>query len=302
MPHHDHHHDHHHGHHDKHDKSNDPWDKYWWKDLKDDQKEAATALGWDQNMWDTNGGPPDTEAMGFHDLSHEQRKAAELFGYHPKLWDHGDGHHHLPEGHNWDPHPGEDTSGGVPDVSKLNVNDDKKDDSSGDKKDDSAAKDEKKKPNFKTSESYGGPGGEKFDHGNNRHISGITIYSDSHVVNGLEIKYANGSKKVGNCDKSLTNKESEFNIHADKGECITSVTVRANKYVQSIGFKTNKGRMFGPHGGKGWNKLTGALSGKDDPEGEEIKVPAPMKLQLCGLLGRGGDRIDQIAFRWGPIP
>ena len=265
--------------------------------MPEDKKKAAAVLGWDKKLWDDDG-KADTEDLGWHDLTHDQRKAAESFGYHPKLWDEGHGHYHLHDHpHHAPKHEDhaspkkddekKDNSGdaGV-DVSNLNVNDDKKDD-------------EKKKPNFKQSKAFGGNGGDAFDHGNNRHISEIIMYADNHVVRGLEIKYANATLKAGNCDKSLTIKKHEFNVHADKGEFITSVTVRSNKFVQSLAFKTNKGRLLGPCGGKGWSKMN--LTG-DDTEGEEVKVPAPMKLQLCGLSGRAGSCIDQIVFRWGPVP
>jgi len=228
-------------------------------------------------------------------LSHEQREAAESFGYHPKLWDEGHGHFHLhdhehhPPHHDHDHHhhhdnkdEKKDDNGIDSDMNKLNVNDDEK---------------KKTKPTFKTSDSYGGTGGEAFDHGNNSHIKKITIYSDSHVVKGLEIKYTNCTKTQGTTEKSLVNKAHEFELADD--EFVTSVIIRSNKFVQSLALKTNKGNMLGPCGGKGWTKINVMGS---DPEGEEHKVPAPMKFQLCGFMGRSGKYIDQLAFRWGPVP
>lgn len=151
-----------------------------------------------------------------------------------------------------------------------------------------------KKPVFKASRAFGtSEGGSPFDHGNNRSIRKMTLYSDGHVVKGMEIVYnAQNTKTAG----SLEGDKATFEL--DRGEVITQVHVRSNKYVQSLQFKTNKGRTFGPVGGKGWNGLVQ----RKDTEGEEIKVAAPFKFQLCGFRGTGGGCIDTIAFRWGPIP
>lgn len=149
----------------------------------------------------------------------------------------------------------------------------------------------KKKPVFKMSRVFGGAGGGSFDHGNNRSIRKMTLYSDGHVVKGLEMVYAHGKKMAGSTDGDAESFE------MDAGEFITQVRVRSNKYVQSLAFKTNKGREFGPVGGKGWNGLL-----KKDPEGEELKVAAPFKFQLCGFRGTAGACIDSIALRWGPVP
>lgn len=306
-PHHDHHHDHHH--HPPHHKEMEDWDDYDWEELPPHMKDAAKVLGWDQKLWDEDG-EADTEDLDWGELTHEQRKAAEQFGYHPKLWDSGHGHKHPPPPHHHDHHhdhhhhkhehksdsddeakPKEDDE--EVDVSNLDIND-VEEAYEDDKKEESSNKQEKKKkPMFKLSKSFGGDGGDKFDHGTNRHISKIIVWTDGHVVKGLSVGYANSTKKVGGCG----GKSTSFDL--EKGEFITQVTVRSNKYVQSIGFKTNKGNMLGPVGGKGWTKID--LRG-NDTEGEEVKISAPFKMQLCGLTGRAGDYIDQIAFRWGPVP
>jgi hypothetical protein len=150
----------------------------------------------------------------------------------------------------------------------------------------------KQKPVFKMSRVFGGDGGGSFDHGNNRSIRKLTIYSDGHVVKGMEIVYAHGKKTAGTLEGDAET------LELKQGEFITQLHVRANKYVQSLSFKTNKGRDFGPVGGKGWN---GIIRNKD-PAGEEVKVAAPFKFQLCGFRGSAGGCIDNIAFRWGPVP
>jgi len=162
-------------------------------------------------------------------------------------------------------------------------------------------KTQQKKNTFKLSKSYGtSTGGEKWDHGNNRFLSKITVYTDGHVVKGIEVKYANSTQTAGDTSTgSLTNKNKATSFELQKGEVITSVLLRSNTYVQSLGFTTNKGRTLGPVGGKGWSKLVG--KSKDD-EGQEIKVAAPINFQLCGMMGRAGSWIDTIAFRWGPVP
>lgn len=309
-PHHDH---HHHDHHEEMVK----YDDYEFDALPPHLKDAAKALGYDKKLWDEDG-LADTEEMDWHDLTHEQRKAAEQFGYHPKLWDEGHGHRHPPPPHHDHDHhhdhhhhhheehnkpddapKNEDEKKSneedAPDVSNLDISDADAEEAYEDKEetDDGKKEESNQKKQFKLSKSYGGGGGEKFDHGNNRHISKITIHADGHVVHGLEIGYTNTTKKAGGCG----GKAHTFTL--ERGEVITSVTVRSNKYVQSLGFKTNKGNELGPVGGKGWSKID--LRG-NDTEGEEVKVHAPIKYQLCGLTGRNGKYIDEIAFRWGPVP
>ncbi|CAB9521047.1 expressed unknown protein [Seminavis robusta] len=77
------------------------------------------------------------------------------------------------------------------------------------------------------------------------------------------------TKKAGECKgKSKT-------LELNNGEFITGATVRSNELVQSLAFKTNKGTEFGP---------------------------AVEKDGLVGFSGKAGSYIDQVAFRWGPVP
>lgn len=180
------------------------------------------------------------------------------------------------------------------DIGNLKVNDDAG--AYAGEEDGGASSEEKKqqktndKPVFKMSRVFGGDGGSAFDHGNNRSIRKITLYTDGHVVKGMEIEYVHGTKTAGSLEG---NSET---LELGRGEFITQVHVRSNKFVQSLAFRTNKGKEFGPVGGKGWKRLM-----RKDTEGEEVKVAAPFKLQLCGFKGTAGGCIDNIAFRWGPV-
>ena len=153
-------------------------------------------------------------------------------------------------------------------------------------------KTDKTKQKIVVSKSFGGTGGDAFDHMNNRKISQITVWADSHVVNAIAVKYVGNAKMAGN-NKS----GDEQSLTLEKGEYIDSVTVRANQFVQCITFKTNKGKTLGPCGGKGWKMI-----GKDH-EGKEETLHAPKGgYMLCGIMGGAGNYLDRIAFRWGPIP
>jgi hypothetical protein len=137
---------------------------------------------------------------------------------------------------------------------------------------------------------YGGDDGDDFDHNNNRSIEELTIYADGHVVNQIHAKY------FGNLVFTSGTKDgNEATLKLAKGEYITTVKIRHNKYVQWMVFETNKGQSVGG-GGKGW-KLPGM-----DKEGEEVTVKAPSGCHLCGFKGRAGKHINAVAFRWGPIP
>lgn len=153
---------------------------------------------------------------------------------------------------------------------------------------------QKKKNLFKMSPKFGGDGGGKFDHGNNRRINKLVIYADNHIVHGMEVTYAmqgGNPKMVGRANGKATTYE------FDQNEFITWAKVRSNKFVQCLTFRTNTGNTIGPCGGNGWNGML-----KKDPEGKEVVVPAPMKRQLCGFKGGAGHWMDSIQFRWGPVP
>jgi hypothetical protein len=158
---------------------------------------------------------------------------------------------------------------------------------SGDKTDEKKAK---AKVKFTVSKYYGGDGGDAFDHHNNKSIEEITVHASGHCVNGISVKY------FGNNEFSSGSKSgNDATLKLSKGEYVNTVKVRSNKLVQWMVFETNKGQSIGG-GGKGW-----ILPGKDK-EGQEYEVHAPSGCQLCGFVGRAGNHIDAIAFRWGPIP
>merc|ERR1712150_419 len=117
-------------------------------------------------------------------------------------------------------------------------------------------------------------------------------------MGGIEMMYLNldgrGPKLI-----VAGKKEGESQaFHLEKNEFITWAKVRANKFVQELTFRTNKGKMLGPVGGQGWR---GGILSKDKC-GDETEVPGPFKKQLCGIMGGAGSFVDSIAFRWGPVP
>jgi len=157
----------------------------------------------------------------------------------------------------------------------------------------------KKKNQIKLSPRYGGDGGsDQYDHGANKHIAKLTVYSNGHVVCGIDLMYQNFDGKgprraiAGKKDGDATT----FNLATN--EFITWAKVRSNKFVQELTFRTNKGKLLGPVGGQGWK---GGILSKDKA-GDEVEVPAPFKKQLCGIAGSSGNWIESIAFRWGPVP
>jgi hypothetical protein len=55
-----------------------------WDDLGDDEQEAATALGWDEDTW---GYHTELTQVPFADLTEDQQEAADVLGYDETSWD-----------------------------------------------------------------------------------------------------------------------------------------------------------------------------------------------------------------------
>ena len=144
----------------------------------------------------------------------------------------------------------------------------------------------RKKRKFTQSRYFGGEGGVEFNHGNNRHIDEITVYADDDVVSGVSVTYPNKTTKDGKCDangKTLKLRTNEY---------ITSVKMKLKRIngkrnVTCITFFSNRGTQLGPCGSE---------------EGEDFELSAPNGMVLCGIMGRAGNRLDAIAFRWGTAP
>ena len=72
--------------------------------------------------------------------------------------------------------------------------------------------------------------------------------------------------------------QSQIDIDVDNEERIVAIFGRSYDYLDSLGFITNKGRIFGPYGGTGGT---------------------PFKVESCnigGIYGRSYDWIDSIGF------
>jgi len=249
----------------------------WWDDADDETKRLAQVLGWDKHKWDDDWAIEQLpcEHWWWRDMTEEQQKAARHFGYGRGTWDYVEDEEEDFEPTNTTSKPPASANPAKihPMTQAAHGN--------------AAGEGSTAKP-FQLSASYGGDGGDEFDHMNQRAINEIIIYADRHHVNGIKMVYNAHTKMTGSEDGSAH----EFQLHA--GELITKVKVRSNRFVQCLTFTTNKGRDFGPCGGKGW------LIGNRDKPGTEAVAVAPSGYQLCGIKGRAGNCIDQITFRWGP--
>ena len=66
------------------------YDNYGWDELPLEIQEAATTLGYSQNMWDLGVGVAFSEALFWDELSPEEQAAAALLGYSKQSWDNDD--------------------------------------------------------------------------------------------------------------------------------------------------------------------------------------------------------------------
>ena len=66
------------------------YDNYGWDELPLEIQEAATTLGYSQNMWDLGIGVAFSEALFWDELSPEEQAAAALLGYSKQSWDNAD--------------------------------------------------------------------------------------------------------------------------------------------------------------------------------------------------------------------
>jgi len=65
------------------------YDDYDWNALPDDIKNAAKTLGYDEQIWDSDGKTPSDE-KDWEELTAEQQAAAKVLGYDEEKWDGGD--------------------------------------------------------------------------------------------------------------------------------------------------------------------------------------------------------------------
>jgi len=242
-----------------------PCEHWDWKDMTDEQKDAAMHFGYSRALWDETDEDDDAEFGGM---------AASVKP--PKMSSSQPQQEKKEEEAAYESEDSEDEAA-APASSKP-----------------AKKSSDKTKKKIIVSKAFGGSGGGDFDHMNNRKITEITVWADDHCVNSLAVKYVGSVKKAGD----RTSGE-EKTLKLQKGEYIDTVIVRSNNLVQCLTFKTNKGATLGPCGGKGWPK---ARFGKDH-EGKEETLRAPQGgYMLCGIMGGAGVHLDRIAFRWGPIP
>jgi len=62
------------------------WENYLWFELPPPIKSAASELGYDKNLWDSDGAAV-TDNLHWDQLTSEQQKAAETFGYEKTTWE-----------------------------------------------------------------------------------------------------------------------------------------------------------------------------------------------------------------------
>jgi len=147
-----------------------------------------------------------------------------------------------------------------------------------------------KKLPIKSSQLYGGEGGETFDDGFHKKIVEIGVNCGA-IVDSVYLLYYGGQTVThggeGGDEQKLTLRGDEY---------IVEITVRYSKVVQCLTFKTNLGRVLGPCGGKGGLLLPGGLGG------QEKTISAPGKgYGLKGIKGRKGKYLDAIGFHWGGV-
>ncbi|MEN6617506.1 MAG: hypothetical protein ABFD12_13200 [Syntrophorhabdus sp.] len=62
------------------------WEQLSWADLSGEEKELWTALGWNENRWDSNKAPASTDKV-WKDLSYQEQSAAMTLGFSEDVWD-----------------------------------------------------------------------------------------------------------------------------------------------------------------------------------------------------------------------
>jgi len=270
----------------------------WWEDLHPETQQQGEVLGYDKEKWDDDWLIHDLpcEQLYWKDMTDEQKVAATYFGYMPAVWDETEddpsGDFVVPNLETADDAEEEEVV-----VEPEDHGDDEEVDDPEEEEEAEVEEEEKKKKKkarrkmFKVSQMFGGDGGSPFNHGDSRHLQKLVIGADSHLVHSITAHYSDKDvvKSGGKGGKETT-----FELGDD--EFIVKVSVRSNKYVQSLEFKTNKGSKLGPVGGSGWKLL-----GKDKP-GTIHSVNATSGTQLSGFMGRNGRILDAIAFRFGPVP
>ncbi|CAN1212667.1 hypothetical protein TUMEXPCC7403_20850 [Tumidithrix helvetica PCC 7403] len=65
----------------------DTWDDMSWIDMSEAEQELWGILGWDEDSWEEETDPPESDDLYWEDLSSSQRSAATKLGYTEDFWD-----------------------------------------------------------------------------------------------------------------------------------------------------------------------------------------------------------------------
>ena len=111
--------------------------------------------------------------------------------------------------------------------------------------------------NCHTSVAHGGTHGkafsEKYGCSDEVKITGMIIRSGS-LVDSIQLKYSRSGSPYGSKYGGAGGGNNYISLHPD--EVIIAVFGRSGSKVDSIGFATNQGRIFGPYGGIGGVRFT----------------------------------------------
>ena len=129
---------------------------------------------------------------------------------------------------------------------------------------------------------FGGAGGYAFNEhpgSCNAIIKTIKIRAALYV-DGIQLTYrlSNGQDFVGTHYGGQGGNLRVFNVDVNAGERVIGVVGRSASLVDQLGFVTNHGRIFGPHGGCGGNRFY------------------VYGCQVRGMFGRSALLLDSIGF------
>ena len=119
----------------------------------------------------------------------------------------------------------------------------------------------------------------------NAFVSQILIRASARVINAIQLtyQYSNGLQYTDDNHGGTGGTAHRITINVSQGERVVGVFGRTGSLVDSLGFVTNKGRIFGPYGGCGG---------------------VPFTVNSCkikGILGRSARLLDSIGFFCGNV-
>jgi len=71
------------------DMNGDPmvWEDCYWRDLSHEEQDLWSALGWNEEVWDSQENVPATASQNWERLTASQQKAAAGLGFTQQIWD-----------------------------------------------------------------------------------------------------------------------------------------------------------------------------------------------------------------------